>query len=162
MEALEQVMRQMIEVSDEELTAFLSRAITRNFKRNEIISRPNVVPNEIFFIEQGLIRVVIADAAGEEHTVHFAIENQFIADYAQFLTKQPAIYSLQCLEATRVVVLPRAAIDWAYENMREGQKMGRLIAEFYFIYQDNRINNSLARTPKEALRQNHRSISEHS
>ena len=27
--------------------------------------------------------------------------------------------------------------------------MGRLIAEYYFIYQDNRIQNNYFRTPKE-------------
>ena len=33
--------------------------------------------------------------------------------------------------------------------MENGNKLGRLIAEFYFIYQDARINNAYIRTPKE-------------
>jgi hypothetical protein len=48
-----------------------------------------------------------------------------------------------------VVVLPRPAIEWGYENLAEGQKMGRLIAEYYFIYQDERIKNMYIRTPKQ-------------
>jgi hypothetical protein len=39
------------------------------------------------------------------------------------------------------VILPKSTIDWGYKNLEEGQKMGRLIAEYYFIYQDNRIKN---------------------
>lgn len=146
---ISQVMKQMIDISDEELNDFLCQTITKKFKRQEIISRPGVIPNEIFFINKGLIRVLITDNDGEEHTIHFALENQFIADYSNFIQKQPSIYSLQTIEETEVVVLPRSAIEWGYLNLKEGQKMGRLIAEFYFIYQDNRINNSYARTPKQ-------------
>jgi hypothetical protein len=78
-----------------------------------------------------------------------ALENQFIADYANFMQKQPSLYTLQAVEETQVVVLPRSAIEWGYKSLTEGQKKGRLIAEFYFIYQDNRIKNMYARTPKQ-------------
>ncbi len=146
---LRQVMQQMIEVSDVELDNFLNQAITKTFKRQEIVSRPNAIPNEIFFINKGLIRVLITDNDGVEHTIHFALENQFIADYSNFIVKQPSHYTLQAVEETQVVILPRAAIDWGYQNLQEGQKMGRLIAEFYFIYQDDRIKNMYYRTPKQ-------------
>lgn len=149
MEQIKQVMKKMISISEDELNDFLSQAITKTFKRQDIISRPNAIPNEIFFINKGLIRVLTTDNEGTEHTIHFALENHFIADYSNFIQKQPSIYSLQTLEETQVVVLPRAAIEWGYNNLKEGQKMGRLIAEFYFIYQDDRIKNMYARTPKQ-------------
>ena len=149
MEQIRQVMKSMISISEEELNEFLSKAITKTFKRHEIISRPNAVPNEIYFINKGLIRVLITDNEGTEHTIHFALENQFIADYSHFIQKQPSLYSLQAVEETEVIVLPRSAIEWGYKHLREGQKMGRLIAEFYFIYQDDRIKNLYARTPKQ-------------
>lgn len=149
MEQIRQVMNQMINVSEDELNAFLSRAITKTFKRQEILSRPEVVPNEIFFINKGLIRVLITNSEGTEHTVHIALENQFIADYSSFIQQKASIYSLQTLEETQVVILPRSSIEWGYANLSEGQKMGRLIAEYYFIYQDDRIKNLYVRTPKQ-------------
>lgn len=59
------------------------------------------------------------------------------------------MYTLQTLEETQVVVLPRAAIEWGYSNLKEGEKMGRLVAEYYYIYQDDRIKNNYVRTPKQ-------------
>jgi hypothetical protein len=82
MEQIRQVMQQMIHVSEAELNDFLSQAVIRKFKRHEILSRPNEIPNEIFFINKGLVRVLITDNSGTEHTIHFALENQFIADYS--------------------------------------------------------------------------------
>jgi CRP-like cAMP-binding protein len=146
---IRQVMKQMITVSENELNDFLSQTIIKTFKRQETISQPNAIPNEIFFINKGLIRVLITDHNGVEHSIHFALENQFIADYSNFIQKKPSIYSLQTLEETETVILPRSAIEWGYKNLREGQKMGRLIAEFYFIYQDDRIKNMYIRTPKQ-------------
>ncbi len=139
----------MISISEEELDDFLNQTITKTFKRQETVSRPHVVPNEIFFINKGLVRVLIIDNEGTEHTVHFALENQFISDYSNFMQKQPSFYTLQALEETQVVVLPRSSIEWGYKNLKEGEKMGRLIAEYYFIYQDNRIKNIYSRTPKQ-------------
>jgi signal-transduction protein with cAMP-binding, CBS, and nucleotidyltransferase domain len=134
MEQIKHVMRQMINVEEVELNAFLESASTKSFKRQEIIAGPGVVPNEILFINKGIIRVFITDSAGLEHTIHFALENQFIADYSNYILQQPSMYSLQALEETQLVVLPRSAVDWGYQHLREGQKMGRLIAEYYWFF----------------------------
>jgi len=149
MEQIRQVIKQMINISEDELSDFLNQCIIKSFKRQETVSRPNAIPNEIYFINKGLIRVIVTDNEGTEHTIHFALENKFIADYSCFMLKQRSLYTLQALEETEVMVLPRSAIDWGYKKLNEGQKLGRLIAEFYFIYQDNRIKNMYARTPKE-------------
>ncbi len=149
MQQIEQVIKQMIDISEEELNNFFGQAITKTFKRQEILSRPNAIPNEIFFINKGLLRVCITDNEGVEHTVHFALENQFIADYSNFMLKQSSFCTLQAIEETQVIVLPRSSIEWGYKNLREGQKLGRLIAEYYFIHQDDRIKNLYVRTPKE-------------
>jgi signal-transduction protein with cAMP-binding, CBS, and nucleotidyltransferase domain len=149
MEQIKQVIKQMIGITEAELDNFLMQAVTKTFKRQEVLSRPNVIPNDIFFINRGLVRVLITDNEGTEHTIHFALENQFIADYSNFIQKRPSIYRLQALEETEVVILPRSSIDWGYQNLTNGQKMGRLIAEYYFIYQDDRIKNLYIRTPKE-------------
>lgn len=139
----------MIDISEDELNDFLDQCVTKTFKRNEIASRPHIVPNEIFFINKGLLREMITDNDGVEHTIHFALENQFMADYSSFMLKQPSIYTLQAEEETKVVVMPRAAVEWGYQNLKQGDRLGRLIAEYYFIYHDNRIKNLYARTPKE-------------
>lgn len=43
MEQLRQVMQQMIKISEAELKDFLCQAFTTTFKRQEIVSRPNII-----------------------------------------------------------------------------------------------------------------------
>ncbi len=149
MQQLAQVIKGMISISENEIDGLLQQCFTKEFKRNEILSVPDVVPNEIYFISEGIVRVIVTDQEGTQHTIYFAAENSFIADYSCFILKQPSLYSLQAIEATKAIVLPRKAIEWGYANLTQGDKLGRLVAESYFIYHDNFIQNLYARTPKE-------------
>ncbi|MBI3219369.1 MAG: Crp/Fnr family transcriptional regulator [Bacteroidetes bacterium] len=149
MQAIRQAIQQMIPISENEMKELLNGCFEKTFPRQAVVSNPGIAPNEIFFINKGIIRVIVSDNGGVEHTIHFALENQFIADYSSFMLRQPSLYTLQALEETEVVVMPRSIIEWSYQNLRQGDRLGRLIAEFYFIYHDNRIKNMYARTPKE-------------
>ncbi|HCL04752.1 MAG TPA: Crp/Fnr family transcriptional regulator [Chitinophagaceae bacterium] len=149
MEALYKAIQSMINISDAEWDRFLGTCIEEKIKRQAFLSKPRIVPNEIFFIAKGLVRVFITDENGVDHSIHFAMENQFICDYSSFMQKKPSTYSLQALEETEVIVLPRSLIEWGYEYLQEGNKLGRLIAEYYFIYQDNRIKNMMALSVKD-------------
>lgn len=149
MEQIRTCIQHMISITDEELETFLSLCRQKQFRRRELLSQPGMIPNEIFFINKGLVRVIVTDQTGFDHSIHFALENQFIADYSAFMLKQSSLYSLEAAEDTEAVVLPRSAIEWGYQHLTQGDKLGRLIAEFYFVYQDNRIKNLYARSPKE-------------
>lgn len=149
MQQIRQAIRQMIHATDDELDALLRGCSLRSYQRRELLSEAQQTPGEIFFINQGILRVIAADPSGTEHTVHFAMEHQFIADYSSFILRQPSVYALQALEPLEAVVMPRSAIEWGYAHLREGEKLGRLIAEYYFIYLDSRIKNLYARSPRE-------------
>jgi CRP-like cAMP-binding protein len=100
MNQVQNVIQQMISITDEELNSFLGKSFVKTFPKNHIISKDDSIPNEIYFINKGIIRVFLSDNQGEEHSIYFALENQFIAEY-------------------------------------------------YFIYQDNRIKNLYLTTPIE-------------
>ncbi len=98
MNQVQNVIQQMISITDEELNTFLGKSFVKTFPKNHLISKVDSIPNEIYFINKGIIRVFLTDNQGEEHTIHFALENQFIADYSNFILQKPAMYNLQTLE----------------------------------------------------------------
>ncbi len=153
MELFKSIVSRIIDVPNEELQSFVSLFTIQEIKRNGFLSHAGKQPDEVFFIERGLVRVTIQDTKGAEHTIHFAMEGQFIADYASYLRKQPANYSIQAIEDTRVVVLSRSAIDWGYENLACGEQLGRRLAELYFSMHDDRIKMSYLHGPKDRYNQ---------
>ena len=146
---LQSAISQMINASQHEASQFLERCYHRSFKKKELLHDKEELVHEVFFIEKGLVRVKITDIDGREHTTHFAIENQFIADYTAFLQEEKSSYQLEALEATDTIVLTRDSIDWGYANMKEGEKLGRIIAESYFVYMDTRIQRMYTLSPFE-------------
>jgi len=100
MDIIRQVIKQMISVSDEELDALLRPCVVKTVPRKTVLSSPGKVPEEIFFVNRGLIRVIVTDNTGTDHSLHFALEGQFIADYSAFILKQPSLYTLQTEEET--------------------------------------------------------------
>ena len=144
-----QAISSLIRISDEEADQFMGMCYRRSFKKKELLSDDDRMIDEVYFIEQGIIRVKITDLEGREHTTHFSIENQFIADYNAFLTRKTSKNQLEAMEPTQVVVMPRQAIEWGYVQLAEGQKLGRLIAENYFIYLDTRIQHLYTLSPIE-------------
>lgn len=139
----------MITLSETEADAFMALCYRKSFRKKMLLSDDDKFIDEVYFIEQGILRVKIVDIEGREHTTHFATENQFIADYNAFLTRKRSRYQLEAMEDTEVIVLPREAIEWGYKNMQEGEKLGRLIAEYYFIYLDTRIQHTYTLSPLE-------------
>ncbi|GAB4405544.1 MAG: Crp/Fnr family transcriptional regulator [Bacteroidia bacterium] len=144
-----QALGQLIGFAPDEWQVLEEGCFVRHYCKKDLLVQPGRVCDETFFVVRGLIRVLVTDTAGSEHTVHFALENQFIAEYSSFLQRVPAHYTLQALEDTEVVVMPRPVVEWGYRHLQEGQKLGRLIAEFYFLYLDNRIKNLYVKTPLE-------------
>jgi hypothetical protein len=60
-ESIGQVIKQMIQISEQEFYLFRNLTSQKTFKRQDIISLPGRIPNEIYFIYKGLIRVLITD-----------------------------------------------------------------------------------------------------
>lgn len=146
---ISKAIRQMIIISDQEIEAFLSLCHIKTFQPKELLSLQGEICHDVFFINHGITRSLIVDTAGVEHTIHFSLENQFVCDYSSFMQQTPATNSIQAVEETQAVVLPRQAIEWGYRNLHQGDKMGRLIAEYYFIYFDNRLKNQYLFTPAQ-------------
>lgn len=149
MQSFIHAVQQMIDISETELHTFLDFCVEKTVKKKTALTRVGVVPHQVYFIKKGLVRVVIEDAEGKQHSIHFALEGQFICDYASFMQEKPAVYYLETLEDSELVILPRSGIEWGYEHLQQGDRLGRKIAEFYFIYYDNRIKNGYTKSPKE-------------
>ncbi len=149
MKSLEKTLREMVRISDSELKEFLSRLKTISINKHTLVCKPGTYAKEVYYVNSGLLRVFVTDAGGVEHTIHFAMPHTFVSEYSSFLTQTPSSYSIEALQQSEVVVMPREAIEWGYEHIHSGNEIGRLIAEYYYVFQDNRIKSLFTQTPKQ-------------
>jgi CRP-like cAMP-binding protein len=147
------VIRQLIfshiQMSEEEWNNWSRMFEIKVFTKNEVLLKPGDICKSIYFVNSGLLRLFFVDKDGEEHSFHFSMENTFAADYESFLKKSASDYGIQALENTQVICISHKMLDQGYAYLKEGQKLGRILAENYFFLFSNKIKSYYTESPLE-------------
>jgi CRP-like cAMP-binding protein len=121
----------------------------RALKKNEYFIRDGELQKNLGFITNGLIRSYYTDIHGQEQTMRFITDMQFVSNYAALLTSQPTRYDFQCLEATTIVVLPYSVVVNSYNSSHQFERFGRIIAEKSCQMHQSRIEAFLFETAEQ-------------
>ena len=151
------IIASLVDINDEETLYYSKLLSIKSFKKGELLLNAGDVCRNVFFINKGLCRTFFLNCKGEESTFHFTLENEFVTDYDSFLAVQPAYFSIQALEPIEAVIMTHHTVHDGYINLREGEKLGRLLAERYLFIFTNKVKdiyteNALTRYKKMNLR----------
>lgn len=72
------------------------------------------------------------DKDGDEVIDEFSLENEFIADYKNFIDVTNAEKDVRCIEHSEILVIQREDLYELYEKHHNFERVGRLIAESLF------------------------------
>ena len=149
---IHQVVSSYIEISNEEWSSYSSMLQVKKIKKKSIILSEGKICKDVYFINKGLLRIFFLDNNGKEKTFHFALEKTFVTDYKSFLKKLPSNYSIQAMEDTEVMIMSFEMIHNGYKNLRNGEKLGRLLAGDYFFIFNDKIQSMYTQTPLDRYR----------
>jgi CRP-like cAMP-binding protein len=146
---MHQVISSYIEIIDEEWTSYSSMLGVRKIKKKTTLLSEGTLCKEVLFLSKGFLRIYFVENKGEEKTFHFALENTFATDYKSFLKGVPSNYSIQAMEDTEVFVMSLEMVQGGYQKLQQGEKLGRRIAEDYFMMFNDKIQAIYTQTPLE-------------
>jgi CRP-like cAMP-binding protein len=126
-----------------------SLTVCKTYQKGDYFLRTGHICREIGFIEKGLVRYYGTKESGEEITWHFGKENEFTSNYQSFLNHSVSQRSIQCLEACEILVISYDNVQRLYEEVKEGQKFGRLICEHLYLQALNQIGSMYADEPEQ-------------
>jgi CRP-like cAMP-binding protein len=135
--------------TDEELAQFASELTFQEFNKRDFFLQFGKIQKTIGFIVSGLVRSFFIDKDGNEITVGFYAEGDYVTHYPAFTTQQPSKYSIQCLEPTNMVCLSYEIMQWNYEHSLNFERYGRLVAEEILKRQQARIESFIFQTAEE-------------
>lgn len=141
--------KSLIEINDEEWGYYSAMFNIRHYNKKEVLLQSGKICDRIFFINKGLLRIFFMDKNGNESTFYFSQENDFAADYESFINRTPSNYTIEAMENTQVVHMSYKMVLDGYKKLRYGEKLGRLLAEKYFIIFSRKIQNIYTKTPYE-------------
>lgn len=131
-----------------EWNALENKLTIKHFKKGEAIVKQGEVCNYVYFINKGFCRLFkVVD--GKEIATGFIEDNEYISVYDSFLTRQPAIESLEALEDTELICLSYTDMQVLYQQYPIFETFGRKIAEQLFIWTVQRNNALLMLSPEQ-------------
>lgn len=140
-----QLMPELADSSWLELEKLFERKTVR---KGDFVLKAGETADFVTFVNKGVGRLYYT-VEGKEIVAGFFKEGEYIADYSSFLTRTPALCSIDAIEDAEILNLSYYNLQLAYQTYPEFQKFGRLIAEYLFIMVSDRTSTLLLKAPEE-------------
>ena len=131
------------DISFDELK-YIEKALTiTTYKAKQDYLDKDKIQKSIGFVFKGLLKLYYVDDDGNEITVWFSKENEYVTEYTSFIKQQPSNYYIKCLEPCIIVNLSFEHIQEGYNLYKNIVRYGRLITEEVFVLQQYRLQSFL-------------------
>ena len=124
-------------LTEKEIVAFSEKLILKHFKKDDYLTKEGKYCSEICFLESGSARA-FHNLEGKDITNWFVFNNMPLTSYFSFVTKSPSKETIQFLEDTTLYSINYNELQKLYKEFHGIERLGREIAEFYFIWQEER------------------------
>ncbi|TGE24011.1 Crp/Fnr family transcriptional regulator [Hymenobacter aquaticus] len=101
---LKSYLQAKLPLTDEQFATLARTLLPRELKRQQTLVRQGEVGRYGAFVTQGCLRSFVVDRKGKEHVLQFAPENWWIADQHGLIHHEPALFSIDALEDSRVLL----------------------------------------------------------
>jgi CRP-like cAMP-binding protein len=107
------------------------------------------VATKIAFLQKGIVRSFYTNNEGQELNKNFFVAPAFIGAYSSLITQMPNKLAQQALTPCVIWETDYANIKQLYDTCPDLERLGRLIAEYYFVEKEIREVNLLSLEAKD-------------
>jgi len=123
----------IVSLSDEELQTFCNVFETKIVKKNEFFLKEGQVCDFIGLICYGVVIYIKTLPNGDEVTVHFAFEGDWVNNNLSRLTNTPSAISIKAIEDSEFFIIKQTDISDLYLQIPKIERLGRILTEQAFI-----------------------------
>ncbi|HCA06291.1 Crp/Fnr family transcriptional regulator [Chryseobacterium sp.] len=120
----------------------------REFKRNEFLKISGSTDTDIYFVENGSVRIFIMDE-NEERIIRFGYTGNIVVSMDSFLSGKPSDFYIQAIKKTTVKVASKKDFYAFIQSDEEHLKFWISILEDLVQQQLEREKDLLTNSPKE-------------
>lgn len=144
----QQALYKIVALKTDEWADLEGQLIIKEFAKGDFLIRQGQVENFIYFLNKGATRNYFLQD-GKEFTVDFLFPGEFVTAYYSFITREPSNVFIELLENAEVVMLSYSTLQEFYTKYKNGEKIGRLMAEYQYTKRLRREMDLLSRTAEE-------------
>lgn len=148
-EVLFQKLDEKIQLTEEEKELSKSFFSPKKLRKRQYFLQEGDVCKYTAFVEKGMLRLYTINEKGSEHVMQFAFEGWWIADQFSFLTGEPAIYNIDALEDSELLLISKQAEEQLLQKIPKFERYFRLLLQNSLIATQRRLVGSLSQTAEE-------------
>lgn len=139
----------IVPLTEEEIALLNLHFRTRKYLKGQFVVQQGDVCQCESFVLKGCLRTFYVDENGQEHTIAFSIENWWVADLGSFLSRTPAFYNVQCLEAVELIQITYDDLEQLYLKVPKMERFFRIIIQKAYVASERRIVRNFSLPAKE-------------
>lgn len=138
-----------IHLTDQEKERIKPLFISRKLRRRQYLLQAEEICTHLTFVTKGLLRSYNVDDKGNEHINQFAWEGWWISDFYSFLTQEKAIFNIDAIEETEVLMISLQNYEELTVQVPAMDRYFRILYQNSLVTKDRRLMSSTTHTAEE-------------
>jgi len=122
--SLKKFISRFVDLSDNELEEITNKFKSKLIKKNDFLFKQGDTCKDFVFVQKGCLRLYYLKE-GVEVSVWFAFQPSSAIEIYSFIRETPSDYSLQAIEDSEVLYLPKTELNKLYQHQPKMQEMMR-------------------------------------
>jgi len=123
----------IISLTDEEFRVFSDSFEVRKLAKNEFFLKEGQICDFIGLLSSGVVIYFKSMDNGNEVTVHFAFEGDWVNNNLSRLNNSPSAINIKAIEDSEILVIKQTAISDLYIQIPKIERLGRILTEGAFV-----------------------------
>ncbi len=123
--------------------------MARKLRKKQYLLQASEVCTHLTFVAKGLLRSYNVDDKGNEHINQFAWEGWWISDFYSFLTQEEALFNIDAMEETEVLMISRHDYEELTLKVPAMDRYFRILYQNSLVTKDRRLMSSTTHTAEE-------------
>lgn len=139
----------LTDLSADELVTVGNYFQSLQVKKKQMLLEEGKVGRTAYFVAKGCLRLFFVNEKGVDHTVQFALENWWLADFASFSTQTPSRFGIQAVERSEILAIDYADHEMMLAEVPKMERYFRLIHQRAHAAAQFRIRSLYDRSKEE-------------
>lgn len=123
----------IVSLSEEELLTFCDAFSIKSLKKKEYFLQEGEVCDYIGLLSFGVMIYTKPLENGDEVTVHFAFEGDWVNNNLSRLSNTPSAISIKAIDDSEIFVIKQRDIEELYHKIPRIERLGRILTERSFV-----------------------------
>lgn len=125
----------------------------KSLRKKQYLLQAGDICSHLSFVAKGLLRTYNVDDKGEEHMSVFGWEGWWISDFSSFLSVQPAVFNIDAIEDSELLMISRKDYDEFTLQVPVMDRYFRILYQNSLVTKERRLMSSITHTAAQKYAQ---------